>query len=373
MLQEYTFRIAKQEELEKCRDFANMVFDLDFRKLLPKVYGEDPVMYAAHYIADNGEIKGLVAVLEDRLTVGGTVLKTGYVGSVSVHPDSRRQGLMVKLMDLANVDMLENGTDIAFLNGNRQRYQYYGFVPAGVTYFFNVNVDNLTHALSNVPIDHIRFEEIESGSEIEQKARALHRSRPVHFERAEFAVLCHSNYQTPYAVLCGGGFIGYVVTNGDKNSWAEVCVEDAEYLDMTVKAWIVQNQVKSLQIYLPEWERELRRHLSCYASGMSRGYSVQARIFRFRRVAEAYLKTKARTSGISDGHMAFDIEGQNFEITVKNGNVTVKEGGENPLKLTAYEANRLMLLPMEYEDMPKAPYGWFPLSIFVAPSSPDGF
>ena len=372
-MKEYTFRIAKQEELEKCKDFANLVFGIDFSKLLPKVYGVDPVMHAAHYIADCGEIKGLVAVLGDRLTVGETVLKTGYVGSVSVHPDSRGQGLMMKLMDLANSDMLQNGTDIAFLNGNRQRYQYYGFVPAGATYFFNVNTDNLTHALPNVPIDHIRFEELRAGSEMEQKARELYRSRPVHFERAEFAVLCNSNYQKPYAVLDGDGFIGYVVTNDDKNSWAEVCVENGEHLDMTINAWMVQNQVKSLQIYLPEWERELRRHLSCYASGMSRGYSVQARIFCFRRVAEAYLKIKARIGGISDGYMAFDIEGQRFEITVKNGEVTVKEGGENPLKLTAYEANRLMLLPMEYEDMPNVPYGWFPLGIFVAPSSPDGF
>lgn len=372
-MKEYTFRIAKQEELEKCTDFANRVFDLDFRRFLPKVYGEYPAMHAAHYIADNGEIKGLVAVLGDLLTVGETVLKTGYVGSVSVHPDSRRQGIMMKLMDLANGDMLENDTDIAFLNGNRQRYQYYGFVPAGRTYFFNVNADNLFHALLNVPIDKIRFEEIKSGSEIERKARALYRSRPVYFERTEFAVLCHSNYRKPYAVLNEGEFIGYVVTNDDKNSWAEVCVENVEYLDMTISAWMLQNHVKSLQIYLPEWEKELRRHLSCYASGMSQGYSVQARIFKFWRVAEAYLKIKARTSGISDGYMAFDIEGQNFEITVKNGNVTVREGGENPLKLTAYEANRLMLLPMEYEDMPKVPYGWFPLSIFIAPSSPDGF
>ena len=372
-MKEYTLRIAKQEELGKCTDFANRVFDIDFRKLLPKVYGEDPIMHAAHYIADDGEIKGLVAVLGDRLTVGETVLKTGYVGSVSVDPDSRRQGLMMKLMDIANCDMLEDGTDIAFLNGNRQRYQYHGFVPAGATYFFNVNGDNLTHALSNVSIDHIRFEEINSGSELEQKARELYRSRPVYFERTEFAVLCCSNYQKPYAVLDEDGFIGYVVTNDGKNSWSEVCVENGGHLDVTVKAWMVCNHVQNLQIYLPEWEGELRRHLACYASGMSRGYSVQARIFRFRRVAGAYLKSKAKTGGISDGHMAFDIEGQRFEITVRNGNVTVREGGENPLRLTANEANRLMLLPMEYEDMPEAPYGWFPLGIFVAPCSPDGF
>ena len=368
-----TFRIAKQEELEKCTEFANMVFDLDFHELLPKVYGGNPIMQATHYIADDGEPKGLVAVLGDRLTVGETVLKTGYVGTVSVHPDARGQGIMGKLMEMANNDMLTDGTDIAFLNGNRQRYQYYGFVPAGEAYYFNINESNVTHALSDVSTDGIRFEEIGSESEFEQKARALYRSRPVHFERAEFAVLCRSNHGTPYAVLGEDKFIGYVVANNDKTSWAEVCVENNEGLDMAVNAWMVQNQIQNLRISLPEWEGELRRHLACYASGMSRGYSVQARIFKFRRVAEAYLKIKARTGGISDGHMAFDIEGQRFEITVKNGNVTAREGGENPLKLTAYEANKLMLLPIEYEDMPKAPRGWFPLGVFIAPGSPDGF
>ena len=372
-MKEYIFRKTGQEELEKCIVLANLVFGVDFPDLIPKVYGENRVMQADHYIAEDGEPKGLVAVLEDRLTVGGSVLKTGYVGTVCVHPDSRGKGFMRELMGLAEDDMLENGTDLAFLNGNRQRYQYYGFVPAGVTYIFSVNEDNLTHALKEIPAERIRFEEMKSGSEYEQKAKAMYCSGTIHFERKDFAVLCRSYRREPYAVLCEDEFIGYVVSDGDKNCWVEICFEKGEHLDTAIKAWMTLNRIEDLQIFLPEWEGVLRRHLACYASGMNRSYSVQARIFRFRRVAEAYLKVKAHTGGISDGHMAFDIDGERFEITVKNGNVTVSEGGENPLKLTAYEANRLMLLPMEYEDMPKAPYGWFPLGVHVAPDSPDAF
>ena len=370
---DYVFRKAAQSERDKCTDLANLAFGFDFRTLLPKVYGEKPVMQADNYVADNGEFKGFVSVLPERLTVGDTVLKTGYVGSVCVHPDSRGQEIMIKLMDLANNNMRENSTDIAFLNGNRQRYQYYGFVPAGVTHTFNIHGDNWAHALKDVSADGVIFEEIHSGTELEKKARALYHSKPVHFERTEFAELCRSYYKTPYAILSDGEFIGYIVTNGDKNCWTEVCVASAEHLNMAIKAWMPTHQVWGLQVFLPEWERGLRRRLACYASGMNRSYSVQAQIFRFRRVAEAYLKVKAQTCGLSDGYIAFDIDGERFEITVKDGVVSARDGGDDPIKLTAYEANRLMLLPMEYEGMPESPQGWFPLGVYVAPDSPDAY
>lgn len=232
-MKEYIFRKAQHEELEECTALANLAFKVDFRTLLPKVYGENPPMWATHYVADNGELKGLV--------------------------------------------------------------------------------------------------------------------------------------------LDGGTFVGYVVTYGDKSCWTEVCVQNTDAFDRAVKAWMTQNQPRELQIILPEWEGGLRRHLAGYASGMSRGYSVQARIFRFKRVAEAYLKVRAHNGGISDGRMAFDIDGERFEITVENGNVSVSEGGENPFRMTACEANRLMLLPFPVEDMPMAPKDWFPLGISVAPDAPDAF
>lgn len=372
-MSDYTFRKAAAEELVKCTELADLAFENNFRTLLPKVYGENPVMRAVHHVADNRELRGLVAVLEDRLTVGEAVLKTGYVGSVCVHPDARGQGLMKKLMQNAERDMTADGTDIAFLNGKRQRYEYFGFVPAGVTYFFEVTGDNTAHALKDIPAENICFEEMISGSRHESRAREMYCSGPVHFERKEFAALCRSYYGKPYVVFNNGDFIGYVVADGDKNCWTEVRAVNAEAFDLMIKAWMEQNSAWKLRIILSEWESDLRRHLAGYAAGMSRGYSVQARIFRFGRVVEAYFKAKAAAGGISDGCMAFDIEGEAFTVTVKNGKVLVCEGGEDPIRLTAYEANRLMLLPFPVEGMPGAPGGWFPLEVSVAPDSPDAF
>lgn len=267
---------------------------------------------------------------------------------------------MSQLMHLANSSMASDGTDIAFLNGDRQRYQYYGFVPAGTTCFFQVEEANVAHALGEVLAENIRFEEIDSGSEWESRARDMYCSRPIHFERKGFAVLCRSYRRKPYAILRGGAFIGYVVANSGKDCWVEACVNDTEALDLAVKAWVLQNKIQELQIILPEWENALCRHLVCYAAGMSHGCSVQARIFRFKRVIQAYLKVKADNVGISDGCMAFDIEGERFKIIVEKGKVSACEGGENPLRMTAYEANQLLLLPFPYEGMPEAPRDWFP-------------
>ncbi len=56
--------------------------------------------------------------------------------------------------------------------------------------------------------DGIRFEEIDSGSELENMARKMYCSKPVHFERQGFTTLCRSYFKKPYAVLNNGEFIG---------------------------------------------------------------------------------------------------------------------------------------------------------------------
>lgn len=369
---DYIFRKSTPNEFESCTDLANLAFGCDFRTLLPKAYSANPVMKVENFIAVGNGIKGLVSVLPEKLTVEGAELKTGYIGSVCTHPDSRHEGLMIKLMQNVNSELKQNGTDIAFLNGSRQRYQYYGFVPAGATYSFAIRGENYRHALKNVNSSGIVFQEIISGSDSEAKARELYISRPVHFDRISFADVCRSYHKTPYAVLRNDRFTGFVVS-GRKAEWCDLCFESPDALDMAIKAWMEQNQQWELKIFLPEWERELRSRLSVYAAGMSKSYSVQARIYNFKNVASAFIRLKAAHSNISDGKMEFDIDGEAFGIEVKDGKVSFLDKVENPVKLSGYEANRLMLSPFEYDGMPQTPSGWFPLAVYVAPDSPDAF
>ena len=90
------YRKAKPEEREAYIRFANMVFNdagdpVKFETDIPKVYG--PRVDCSHLqniaVDDEKGIRGLVAVLPGQMYAGGESLKTGFVGTVSVHPEAR--------------------------------------------------------------------------------------------------------------------------------------------------------------------------------------------------------------------------------------------------------------------------------------------
>ena len=118
------YRRARPEEREAYIAFADMVFqdqgtDIQFEQALPKVYGRNMETAEMQHVAvdDATGIRGLVAVLPNKLRVGSEVLKTGYIGTVSVHPESRGQGHMKRLMAQALDAMRAEGVDLALLGG----------------------------------------------------------------------------------------------------------------------------------------------------------------------------------------------------------------------------------------------------------------
>ena len=95
------YRKARPEEWEDVLDFANLVFSAahcphDFARLIPKVYGHDvnaEEMVDFHYLAvRDGKIRAMTACPIIDLSYCGEPLKVGLVGTVSVHPYSRREG-----------------------------------------------------------------------------------------------------------------------------------------------------------------------------------------------------------------------------------------------------------------------------------------
>ena len=98
-------RQANDQELKACTTFGNLVFQdagtvIDFETALPKVYAPDSGRAHIHKIVTDasGAIKAMVALLPGQLHTTAGTLKTGYIGTVSVHPNNRREGLMKQLM-----------------------------------------------------------------------------------------------------------------------------------------------------------------------------------------------------------------------------------------------------------------------------------
>ena len=375
-----TYRKARPEERKAYIEFADMVFSHDgdsisFETSIPKVYGPHIDSADMQYIAVDDEkgIRGLVAVMPNELYAGGETLKVGYIGTVSVHPEARGEGHMKKLMKMAIEDMKAGGVDIALLGGQRQRYEYFGFAKGGVGYSITVGEPNVRHALKNVDASAIAFEEMDHDSRWVDAAHALFEKQSVRFHRDRSAFVdCCRNYLTKlWAVLEGGEFVGYIVCNGNKDGISELIVVSQDVLDKTIKAWIMQNELKRVRMLVPEWQREMLKHLGVYAGDTSLEMRVQSSVYNPRRVLKAMLSAKAEYAKLENASMSFEIEGDRFAVTVKNGEVSIADGGENPVCLNCLEASQLFAYPFEYEGRVETPQGWFPMPLYEA--SPDAF
>lgn len=366
------YRKARPEEREAYLAFADMVFnlagtDISFERSLPKVYGLGMDTASLQNIAYDREkgIRGLVAVLPQTLHILDRTLKSGYIGTVSVHPEARGEGHMKVLMAMALDEMRTQGADIALLGGQRQRYEHFGYAWGGVIYHIDVNRSNVRHALADVAIGGVTLTEILPGSAAERQAQALHDARPYHFDRTSpsFAVVCRSYLHTPWAIERDGCLLGYVIATANKKHLAEVYAAAVDEMDTILKAWLVLNDLESISLDMPPFDAALLRRLCRWAESVTCGSALSARVLHYAPVVESLLKLKASYSPLEDGTLSLCCEGQAFTVQVAGNQVHVTEDADEPLVLDALSAGRLLFTPFDYEDRPAAPRSWFPLPL----------
>ena len=188
------YRLAKPEEWEDCIKLANYVFSTahrphDFEQLIPRVYQAGPEMARSHRVAvaENGRLRAEIAVLPQQMAAGGKLLRAGYVGSVSVHPKARGEGHMKRLLGDWITD-LEGTCDLLALDGQRQRYAYFGFTPGSEKYTFYLDVANVRHTWKNGELSAYTFaplfpENGEADEEAAAFAKKLNEEKPLNAVR----------------------------------------------------------------------------------------------------------------------------------------------------------------------------------------------
>ncbi len=103
-----------------------------FETLLPKLYGKPEKTVKDHILLENdGQLKGLILPQTMIWKAGDRELLTGHIGTVCVSPDYRERGAMSRLMKAAVEELEKAGCVCIVLNGQRQRYEHYDFVPTG--------------------------------------------------------------------------------------------------------------------------------------------------------------------------------------------------------------------------------------------------
>lgn len=371
----FIYRKATEADREKYVDFANMVFSCahvphDFQRLIPKVY--DPAQQTAHMhniaVRDDDSIRGMVAVMPGELNVLGTVLKYGYVGTVSVHPYSRGEGHMKKLMAMALEGMEAEGVDIAMLGGQRQRYEYFGFTGGGICRAHNVTKTNLRHVLGNTSVENIVIADVKpDDTEIIARCCALNASRMTFARRTpeNFFIISRTWNQVLKAVSIDGEFAGYMTVNGD--NIGELMLTDWEKTGIVLKKYIDISGSAALHLSTGDYETELNRVLAGMEENAAIEHSERLRIFNFPKVIGAFMQLRASYAPLADGVRGFVIDGKPMTVRVCNGHVEVTEEAlEDAEKLTAMQAQRLFLGIDGELLVGRLPFGWAQLPLYMS-------
>lgn len=377
------YRKGRPGDMEDILDFANYVFSQahtphDFMTLIPKVYGRGHSCEDFHYLAmEDHRIKGMVAAYPHTYTVAGIPLNTRFIGTVSVHPYARGKGYMKQLMKNVKEDMIHDGVDIAFLGGQRQRYQYFGYEIGGTTVQMQLSKTNFRHALKDHD-DLISLLPVEAeDTELIEELYGYYTQRTIQGRSLDEFYECMCNWRsTPYAVIQDTTCIGYLCVSEDGSAIHEVELSDPSLLPYVLRAHMQQHSIDEVQIFVAPYEVEKIRILEPIAERTSLIENEQFQIFNYSKVLKALLTLKATHTRLEDGDFVLGIsENGRFHIHVQEQKVTVTETDEAPdWCLSSLEAVRKLTTPQLLYQPPQdivLPRGWFPLSFCMA--ALDGF
>ena len=367
-------------------DFADLVFSLssgstDFEAILPKAYSQARQHIVTHHVMrEKGAIQALVDVYPLTLAAGDLSLKCGYIGTVSVHPKARSKGYMIELMAKAQEDMRSQGYDMIILDGNRHRYQHYGFEKAGMKYCFNVTSDSIRHACSAVadlktPV----FQLIESAEDdlLDSIYEIYSRRNVTARERDSFYPCMQSWGADLYAVMLEEKCVGYLNTSEDGSSLYEIGLLDEQILPAVIYAYMQEMDIDELGINVGMDETAklpLLDHVSDYYTV---SMSHQIRILQYESVIAFLLHWKRQYTSLQEGTFVLGIkEDQNTEtikITITEKDICVEKTTEpaqimyDGLTLVKELTTSYYYISMQSKEsaLYQAPQGWFPLPFFL--------
>ena len=376
---------GEDEDNKKLIAFLDEVFftddpeGRDFLNLLPKCYKDQYRPAYNNFVVqdENGEFRSAIGSFYNDMTVGDEQIKACCIGNVAVGTKYRSMGYMIELMELSVKDMGENGVDVAYLGGQRQRYGYFGFESSGTSYCFNFSRSAYRHALKAMPcgleIEKLTPDDTESIDNIEK----IYSKLPIRSNRkpdSYFDVLC-SWRDRPYVLKKDGEFVGYFVLDYTKNNVNEFGAVDPEYYPNLVAAVMEKTEALHVGFVVAPFESEKIRFFTENADGLNIDGCEMILVYNFEKVIRAYLGAKAKYCKLCDGAFTVLIHGkegdENLRVEVCGNKVTVdKFDGKAEFELSHHAATRAFFsnLTADREAFPAYVQQWLPLHVFLFPS-----
>jgi predicted N-acetyltransferase YhbS len=352
-------------------DLANYAFSRhrfhDFRALLPKVYGAGRQYSDMHLVArKNNKICGLVATLQQEMLINrGTQLKTGYVGTVCVHPYMQGEGHMTSLMNMAVDNARSSGLDMLVLGGQRQRYQYAGFERGGIRITFSVNKHNISHALKSIKTDSVRLTEVSREDDAGLDICFAYYSRQIMMGKRP-RDLFHSIMQSwngkLFSIYKDNTPAGYIYACGVNIE--EMALEDEVLLREVIKSWHNLCGESEFCVTAPMHMPARIAGLQAFSESFQITDAEMLHVFNWQKVIEALLVLKSLYTRLADGRMVIEITDTcRISVTIADNRVTVIPAVEAPhIKVSPISAVTMFFSPIAiYSDPTIQVNNWFPL------------
>lgn len=382
--------IGTVKDAEEILDFANMVFSMssgsiDFRRTLPKAYLEKRAMVPTHHmIKEEGRIKALIDVYPGELRLGQERLSYGYIGTVSVHPRARSKGYMIELMKKAEDQLRHDGADFILLDGNRHRYQHYGFEKAGMKYCFNITGDSIRHYVNSHEqecgqrdkiyfefVDSIEHDAVDVMYELYQKRHVTARHNKEEF----YLCLCGWEANT-YAVMLDDECLGYLNTTAEDDNIYEFALKNMEQLPEVLWAFMQEMEPHELAVNVGLDETDVISGLDECSDYYTLNMSHQMKILNYKSVLRFMLLWKQRAEGgLEDGRFVVGVNDiqTNYLIEVSDGMIEVEKTSEKAdVEYSGLEFIKTLTTSYYFHEIRRresplrsAPRGWFPLPFYL--------
>lgn len=368
---------TKNDEKELIETLDEVFFseeDINFLFLLPKLYKEQYNSAEKNIILkEDGVIKAAIGCYPINVTAAGKELKLMGIGNVAVTKDCRRKGYMIDLMNMSLEHMIAEGYDYSLLGGQRQRYEYFGYVPAGSGVNFTINKGNISRIRNGNTETKFTCRKLD-GNDTDALAeiKALYDKSPFRAERTQeniFDILCSWGC-SPYAVYCGDKFKGYFSMK--KNYLAEIKAVDTEDLLDIILCIMEASENESVSFTVPVYDTATCDFMVKRCCGMSLCHVEQLNIFNYAKFIEAFLTVKAERMNLCSGTLNVLVHGyakdEKLAITVDGKTVTVEETDAEPdveldkLEAVAFFAGQYAVKRL---SLPSFAQNWFPVDFFM--------
>ena len=371
-------RKGKTGEGNRVRDFADMCFFTEtseerFETLLPKLYGKPEKTVKDHILLENdGQLKGLILPQTMIWKAGDRELLTGHIGTVCVSPDYRERGAMSRLMKAAVEELEKAGCVCIVLNGQRQRYEHYDFVPTGGKIQFVFRPANVKEEQAEgYELREFTQEDLEEIEKLFCK-NVLHMKR----KKRDFSEILRSWSAQPLVLWNKDNKIcGYctVVSQEKKAAIAELRLTDEKHLKPFLKCLFKKGFSQTGINIAPGTEEYAEAESLCEYYNILPCFNI--RILQFAPLVEALLEQKSRRIRLPLGNVKLLIEGYGLlEITAAEKGVKAwkseKKEDEADMKLSYEQAVHLLFSPLSSKreqlsgQWPPAE-NWFPLPLYI--------